>query len=81
MTKGKTIYIELLEERTPCWRPIKAEHLGGELYRITGERPDDEVWPFVQGDIVKCRIRTFQEGGPQLLAYEKARQGPGGASK
>jgi hypothetical protein len=73
MTKGKTIYVELLEEGTPCWRPVESEHLGGDLYRIAGGRPDGEVWPFRQGDIVKCRTRIFQDGSPQLVAYEKAR--------
>jgi hypothetical protein len=72
MTKGRTIYIELLEEGTRCWRPVESEHLGGELYRITGERPDGEVWPFEQGDIVKCRIHAFQEGSTGLVPYEKA---------
>jgi hypothetical protein len=72
MTQGKTIYIELLEEGTPCWRPVQSEHLGGDVYRIAGERPDGEVWPFGQGDIVKCRMRTFQDGSSQLVAYEKA---------
>ncbi|HEU0368111.1 MAG TPA: hypothetical protein VFR42_02805 [Candidatus Acidoferrum sp.] len=81
MAKGTTIYIELLEEGTPCWRPVTAEHLDGDLYRIIGETPDDEVWPFVQGDVVKCRIRTFQSELPQLVAYEKARRESGGAGK
>jgi hypothetical protein len=86
MARGKTIYIELVHEGTYCWRPVNAEELDEELYRITGETPTEEDWAFVQGDIVKCRIRkcrirAFQEGGLPLLAYEKARQGPGGAGK
>jgi DNA-binding MarR family transcriptional regulator len=39
----RTIYIELLEEGTMRWRPVEAEYLGNELYRITGVTPDDEV--------------------------------------
>ena len=74
MARTKTIYIELLDEGTPCWRPVDAEELGGELYRITGQRPDDEIWAFVQGDIVKCRIQNFQESGSQLVAFEKTSQ-------
>jgi hypothetical protein len=36
-TEKRTIYVELLEEGTPCWRPVDAEYLGNELYRIVGE--------------------------------------------
>jgi len=66
----KTVYLELLEEGTKCWRPVQAEHLNGELYRIVGQKPEGEVWPFSVGDIVKCRKHTFQNG-IGLLAYEK----------
>ena len=67
-----TIYVALLKEGTDCWRPVQAESLGGELYRIVGERPDGEVWSFSVGDVVKCKERTFQGRGCELVAYEKA---------
>jgi hypothetical protein len=73
MTKPTTIYIELLEEATACWRPVESEHLGGDLYRITGEVRDDEAWAFEPGNIVKCRMHTFSEGSSGLVAYEKER--------
>jgi hypothetical protein len=78
MNKPTTIYVELLEEGTDCWRPVESEHLGGDLYRITGEVPDDEVWAFGPGSIVKCRVQTFSEGRPALVAYEGT-QGKNGA--
>jgi hypothetical protein len=32
----RTIYVEVLEEGTTCWRPVEAADLGSGLYRITG---------------------------------------------
>jgi hypothetical protein len=66
-----TIYVELLGEGTDCWRPVEAEHLGADLYRITGETPEDEVWSFSTGDTVKCKTQAFQTNGSGLVASEK----------
>jgi hypothetical protein len=70
-TEKRTIYVELREEGTPCWRPVETVHLGSELYRIVGEKPDGEDWEFSAGDVVKCKMKKFQTGGPDLVAYEK----------
>ena len=69
-TDKQTIYVELLEEGTPCWRPVEA-YLGNELYRIIGVKPQDEVWAFSIGDFVKCKMKTFQADDPKLVAIEK----------
>jgi len=69
-TDKQTIYVELLEEGTPCWRPVEA-YLGNELYRIMGVKPQDEVWAFSIGDFVKCKMKTFQTDDPKLVAIEK----------
>jgi hypothetical protein len=73
-TDKRTIYVELREEGTPCCRPVEAEYLGDELFRIVGEKPDDEIWAFSPGDVVKCKLRAFQEGSPQLVAHERINQ-------
>jgi hypothetical protein len=70
VTKTDTIYVELLEEGTKCWRPVQAEHIDGEIYRIVGKKPEGETWPFSTGDTVKCKKQAFQDG-VGLLAYEK----------
>jgi hypothetical protein len=76
MSNMATVYVELLDEGVDVWRPVQAEHLGGDLYRLTGERPDGEVWPFAVGDVVRCEMRTLSgDGGrraPALVAYEKS---------
>ena len=66
-----TVYVELLDEGVPVWRPVEAEHLGNDRYRLTGVRPEDEIWPFAVGDVVKCEMRRLS-GGSALVAYEKA---------
>ena len=53
--------VELMEEGTPCWRPVDAEYLGNEIYRIVGQKPEDEIWAFSAGDVVKCKLKAFQE--------------------
>jgi hypothetical protein len=68
----KRIYVALLDEGTECWRPVQAEHLGDDLYRIIGEKPSDEVWRFGADDIVKCKVHVFQNGSSDLVAYESA---------
>jgi hypothetical protein len=66
-----TIYVELLDEGTPCWRPVLAEPLTENTYQIVDSIPEDEVWMFQPGDIVRCEQREFS-GGVGLAAYESA---------
>jgi hypothetical protein len=75
MNNTTTVYVALLDEGVDVWRPVQAEHVGGDLYRLMGEQPDDEAWSFAIGDLVKCKERTLSgDGGqskPVLVAYEK----------
>jgi hypothetical protein len=71
-----TVYVALLDENVGVWRPVQAEHVAGDLYRLTGEQPDDEVWPFAIGDVVRCEERMLSgdlaRPEPALVAYEKS---------
>jgi hypothetical protein len=68
--KIETIYVELLREGTQCWRPVHAEQLGNELYRIIDAMPEDEAWAFAPGETVKCKMHRFANGDG-LLAHQK----------
>jgi len=52
-----------------------AEDLGDNRYKILDEAPDDPVWEFGKGDVVRCRIQklgkstTFHDA---LVAFEAA---------
>lgn len=59
-----TIYVYLLHEGSDCWRPVDAEEVGPDEYRIVGMNrdPDDECWEFETGDVVLCERRRLSEG-------------------
>jgi hypothetical protein len=67
-----TIHVYLLEEGTDVWRPVSAEFIRDDIYRITGKPADDtEHWEFATGDIVRCKQQNFSGGKAGLVAYEK----------
>lgn len=67
-----TIYVLLLDEGTEAWRPVLAERLGGEFYRIQSRAPSDEVWQFQTGQTVRCISRRFQGTEEAWVAVEAA---------
>ena len=69
-----TIYVRLIGEGTDVWRPVEAEHLGGNLFRILSENqnPDDETWEFSTGQAVRCKRHTFADDTVRLVATENA---------
>lgn len=56
MTSPTTIYMPLLEEGTEVWRPVEAEPLESGLYLVMGPVPDDEIWRFPPGTVVRCEL-------------------------
>ena len=70
------IHVYMPAEAVDVWRPVAAEHLGGDLYRIVDTPPLGEVWQFNQGDIVRCRARRLSGDGGRLtdclVAFEKS---------
>ena len=71
MSRGPmpTIHVELLDEGVECWRPVEAEHLVAEVYRITGASPAGETWAFNKGDVVRCRpyLKQGDHGQSELV--------------
>ena len=63
------IYVELLEEGTPCWRPVLAEPLRNDTYRVIGPAPDSEVWMFQPGDVVQCELRELSDGSVLVASH------------
>lgn len=67
-----TIYIYLLNEGVDVWRPVLAERVSGDIYRIVDVEPSkDETWEFKSGETVKVREKQFSEGKSGLVAYER----------
>lgn len=69
MTERVQIHIRLLDEAVPVWRPVDAEHVGGDQYRVLGQIPEDEVWEFQPGDVVRCRLQSFADNQTGLTAF------------
>ncbi|WP_076068604.1 hypothetical protein [Sphingomonas montana] len=68
MTRLVEILVSLLNEGTDVCRPVKAEWLGGDRYRVLSDAPPDEEWAFRSGTIVIARkveggIRAVDEEG------------------
>ena len=73
MDDNVTLYMPLLEEGVPCFRPVRAERLGGGEFRITGPIPSDEVWRFKPGSVVRGVVRRLSDG-EVLVAEELERR-------
>lgn len=71
--KGKeaTIYISLMGEGINLLRPVRAEHLGRDFYRIIEEVPEGEAWEFGPGQVVRCQKRKLSTG-KAMVAVEEA---------
>jgi hypothetical protein len=62
------IYVALIDEGVPVWRPASAEHVAGDVYRLSeAVVPSDERWEFQPGDLVRCHERRLN-GDPILVA-------------
>jgi hypothetical protein len=64
MTSVTQIYIALLDEGVDVWRPVQAERLTGNTYRILRQPYDRSVesWQFEPGDEVLCEMVESSEG-------------------
>jgi hypothetical protein len=67
----KTVYVALLDEGTDCWRPVQAEHMSGDVYRLCGPKHEDEVWEFQPGELVRCKPRRLLAERKKWLLSKK----------
>ena len=61
----REIYIPLLNEDIDVWKPVKAEHINGERYKILGAEgavSKSEQWKFLPGTTVFCEYILTNEG-------------------
>lgn len=65
----RTVYVELMGEGVDVWRPVEATVQADGTVRLPDEAPDDEVWRFAPGAVVRCEPRTLSEG-EALVAIE-----------
>lgn len=68
------IYVRLPEEETPTSRPTEATVLKNDLYQLlptVDYDPEDEVWEFLPGSVVRAEKTITANGKEILLAVEK----------
>jgi hypothetical protein len=62
---NETVYVALLNEGVDVWRPVVAESVGFQTYRILGSEDYDpalEAWEFTPGTVVVCENRKTTDG-------------------
>jgi hypothetical protein len=64
MTEADQIYVALLDEAIAVWRPVRAERLHDDVYRIVDQPYDRdlETWQFEPGATVVCEPVESSEG-------------------
>jgi hypothetical protein len=68
MEEMTTILMPLLNEGTTVWKPVAAERLSKDTFRVTGPMPDDEKWAFAPGSVVTVAPRRFADGESGVAA-------------
>lgn len=64
MSDMTEIFVNLLDEQVDVRRPVQAEHLHGNIYRIIDQPYNREIetWQFEPGDEVGCELIDSNEG-------------------
>ncbi|TXD39594.1 hypothetical protein FRC96_06975 [Lujinxingia vulgaris] len=70
MTSTTTVFVRLLAEGLDVWRPVPAQRLDGDYFRLL--KPDDfggdaEIWEFPPHSVVRCE-QLFFEGESKWIA-------------
>ena len=70
------IYVYLEDEGTNVWRPVDAEYLGGNKYKIISSNPngEDEKWQFQEGDIVGCEAKLDRIVAVKKIGVSRGRR-------
>ena len=66
------VFVRLVGEGTPVWRPVPAVHVSDGMYRLGGAQTPDEQWEFEPGTVVRCAQRRFSDGTEGLAAIAPA---------
>lgn len=70
MQNSNTIYVSLLAEGTPVWRPVAAELQADGTFLISEQEvPEDEQWQFLPGEMVMVEVQ--ERMGEEVLVAVK----------
>ncbi|MFZ1156096.1 MAG: hypothetical protein WAN93_14460 [Solirubrobacteraceae bacterium] len=64
MSNLEEIFVSLLNEAVDVWRPVQAEPLHDNVYRIIDQPYNREIetWQFEPGDEVVCELTESSDG-------------------
>ena len=65
------IYVHLTGESLNLMRSVQAEPLGRDYFRIVDTMPENEVWQFMPGQVVRCKKQNLSTG-KAMVAVEEA---------
>ena len=65
------IYVHLTGESLNLMRSVRAEPLGRDYYRIVDTMPENEIWQFTPGQVVRCKKQNLSTG-KAMVAMEEA---------
>jgi len=71
--KIKMVCVNLLEEGSTALRETDAIDLGNGMYKLLGTPhydPEDEIWEFLPGSIVRAKPGKSFRGEDLMIAYE-----------
>lgn len=61
-------------EGTTVWRPVDAENIEGNVYKISTDSDPaelEEEWAFQPGDLVLCERHVFSGGSEGVIAVKR----------
>jgi hypothetical protein len=62
------VYVALIGEGVPVWRPVNARSVGPGVYELLGPKENGEEWEFQPGQLVECEEHSFSSGLVGLVA-------------
>jgi hypothetical protein len=64
VNEQRQIYVKLTDEVVDVWRPVEAECLHGDFYKIADQPYDreTEAWEFEPGDVVLVELIKSSDG-------------------
>ena len=68
MGERVTLYVRLLDEGTEVYRPVQAQAVDADRYRVLGPIPKTETWEFQPGDIVAVKVQALSGGEQRVIA-------------
>ena len=65
------VLMPLEDEGTDVWRPVEAQLLPDDRFKIIGPMPGNETWRYPPGTTVRCEVQQREEG-EALVAVSRA---------